>query len=212
MEKHFMIDIESTGIDPKKEDLLQVGVLELTFQEGFWKPGRSLQIEQHTFREPASEFAKKHQVSLYEKCRRQRWLPPGEIRDRMLEFFRSCGTEPPDVYLMGWNASNFDVPFLVHHGFLRPSEYVTGPDGKDQRVGDYHYRIYEIGGAVSLVQNALQYDDRKKLIEDAREAFPMEIPPGQEHEALFDCYRQTQLLNGLIRISRHQELFKRRIS
>src|SRR5690606_39907279 len=94
-------------------------------------------------------------------------------------------------------------PFLVAKGCLHPSKYETGPDGKDVRVGDFHYRIYELGGAVSLAQNVLGYSDRQALTEAAREAYPeLELPEGKEHDAIYDCYRQLRMLNGLIRMTR----------
>lgn len=207
MEKHFMIDIETTGIDPIKEDLLQIGVLEVDYDEaaGFWTPGRSFELIQHTNRKPESEFAKKHMAALYERCNVAAITWPSDVRGRLLHFFRECGANTPDVYLMGWNASNFDVPFLVHKNCLRPSEYETDAEGKDVRVGDFHYRIYEIGGAVSLAQNALGYSDRNALTEDALAAYPeIEMPEGKEHDAIYDCYRQLRLLNGLIRMTRER--------
>src|ERR1041384_482286 len=118
MEKHFMIDIETTGIDPTKEDLLQIGVLELTFSGSYWLPGRSLEITQHSGRKPGSEFAKKHMTALYERCNKAEWRSPESIRAELLEFFGACGEKAPNIYAMGWNASNFDLPFLYHHRCL----------------------------------------------------------------------------------------------
>jgi DNA polymerase III epsilon subunit-like protein len=198
MEKHFMIDIETTGIDPTKEDLLQIGVLELDLVDRYWKPGRRLEIIQHSGRKPTSTFARAHMTALYGRCNATSWKSPEEIRAELLQFFKDCGANPPNVYLMGWNASNFDVPFLVHHRVLVPSSYAPGPGGKDVMVGDFHYRIYELSGAVSLAQNALDYEDRGSLLKTAKNVFEMELPAGKEHDALYDCYAQTQLLNGLI--------------
>lgn len=208
MEKHFMLDIESTGIEPKEEDLLQVGILELDYANGFWQPGRSFEETQFTERKPTSSFAKEHMTALYEKCNNTQPMLVETFRAKILAFFEECGAKTPDVYLMGWNASNFDVPFLIEKGYLRPSKYEPGPDGKDVRVGDFHYRIYEIGGAVSLVQNALNYADRGTLLKDAEELGQkfgptFILPAGKEHDALYDCWKQTRLLNGLIYLARH---------
>lgn len=200
--KQFMIDIETTGIDPKTEDLLQIGVLELDFVHGFWRPGRNLEINIHTDREPASEFAKQHMAALYKKCNESGWIaPPDYIRQTLLRFFTLCGAESPNVYVMGWNASNFDIPFLCHKGVLVPTKYVTGPDGKDTMVGDFHYRIYELGGAISLAADVLGVPDkeRSELCKQAEAAGDMiQLPEGKEHDALFDCYKQAKILNGLI--------------
>lgn len=203
MEKHFMLDIESTGIDSKKEDLLQIGILECDFDGRFWKPGRSFELIQHSDRKPESQFAKEHMAKLYEVCNRAPKWEAENIRWMILDFFTKCGATPPDVYLMGWNASNFDVPFLVDKGVLQPSYYEIGPDGKDIRRGDFHYRIYELGGAISLIANKFPNTDRKHLCEEAKKLDQIvPLPQGKEHDALFDCYSQLKILNGLIELAR----------
>lgn len=202
MEKHFMIDIETTGIEPDKNDLLQVGILECTFDGQRWNPGRSIELINHTDKQPESQFAKEHMTDLYQLCNAApKWEPLG-MRTHILEFFKRCGETPPMVYLMGWNASNFDIPFLVHKGILKPNYYEIGPDGKDIMRGDFHYRVYEMGGAVSLAQNVKNYSDRKTLLQDAENVYGEypALPQGKQHDALFDCYKQLRILNGLIRM------------
>lgn len=202
--RHFMLDIETTGIDPTKEDLLQIGMLVLDFKDGFWHPGAAFRLDQGTRRQPESEFAKKHMVELYESCNRLDVLPAETLRKEVTDFFRQHGgTGSKDTFLVGWNASNFDVPFLVHKGALVPNTYETGPDGKDVMVGDFHYQIYEIGGALSLAMDVLNRTDRKALVEEALTAYPeIQMPEGKQHDALYDCYRQARILNGLIRLTR----------
>lgn len=203
MERHFMIDIETTGIDPKKEDLLEVSILELVQRNGYWVPGRSTTFLNGTTRKPESEFAKKHMVQKYEMCNMVAPAPAERIRQVLTDFFKSCGCEgAKDTYLMGWNASNFDIPFLVEKGALVPNYYET-VNGKDEMRGDFHYRVYEMGGALSITQNVVNID-RNLLIKAAFNNYPeIEMPEGfKEHDALYDCYRQARILNGLIRILR----------
>lgn len=198
-EKHFMIDIETTGIDPKENDLLQIGIVEMDFKNGFWYPGKSFELIQHSPKQPESEFAKEHMKALYKTCNRAKPISVEEVRGRMLEFFRSCGAKPPYVYFAGWNASNFDIPFLVHHGYLVPNKYVMDEKGKDRMVGDFHYRIYEMGGALSLAQDVFQYEGRNDTIEKLANLDPIvSLPKGKEHDAIYDCYKQMKILNGLI--------------
>lgn len=206
MKPHFMIDIETTGIDPRFEELLQIGVLALTYRDGFWHPGKTLNIFQGTTRAPESEFARTHMQEIYRVCNGLPRRHPSGIRDEMRDFFRENGARGVEhTFLMGWNASNFDVPFLVHERVLIPSSYETGPDGKDTMVGDFHYQIYEIGGSLSIAANVLNHSDRKALVEEALAAYPeIEMPAGKQHDALYDCYRQTRILNGLIRMTRGQ--------
>jgi hypothetical protein len=204
MEKHFMLDIEATGIDPATEELLSIGLLETDWDGDFWRPGRCKEWILHTDRQPQSEFAKEHMVELYAKCNAAPVMTVDRLRWEVLDFLRSCGTTSvTDTYLMGWNASNFDIPFLIAKGVLRSNRYETGADGKDVMVGDFHYRIYELGGAVSLAQNATREKDRAKLIQDAKAWAPeIATPGGKKHDALFDCFEQLRLLNGLITLAR----------
>jgi hypothetical protein len=202
MEKHFMIDIETTGIDPAKEDLLQVAVLELDYVDGYWRPGRNIEFEQRTERQPVTAFARKHMGALYAKCNHAEGRTPEDMRQTLLAFFRECGASPPEVYLMGWNASNFDTPFLMAKGVLVQSTYEQQADGTEKRVGDFHYRIYELGGALSVAAQALG-EDRSDFSKVCKAAYPMDLPTGKEHDALHDCYTQTQILNGMLKLLRH---------
>ena len=139
MKPHFHLDIETTGIDPNKEDLLQIGVVHVRLKDGFWQIGNRFVIHQGTDRRPESEFAKKHMVAMYDACNKLGKLSPETIRAELNGFFRSCGsTGVQDTFLMGWNASNFDIPFLVNKGILVQNTYAPGPDGKDIMVGDFH--------------------------------------------------------------------------
>lgn len=200
MEKHFMIDIETTGVDQKNDVILQVGILECDFNpiDGYWKPGRSLEFIQYTDREPQTPFAMAHQKELYEKCRKaNKFYDARKGRKEITDFFASCGALAPNVFLMGWNASNFDVPFLVNAGWLMPSRYET-VNGTEIMVGDFHYRIYELGGAINFAADVKRWT-RSDMIEAAL-AVPSEfdLPEGKEHDALFDCYKQLKILNGLL--------------
>lgn len=201
MNKHFMIDIETTGISPKAEHLLQIGALELDFVDGFWQPGRAFERVVHSDRQPSTDFARKHMVDLYRRCNDQPMAPAWLVRDELLKFFWSCGTKSPDVYLMGWNATGFDIPFLVEKQVLEPSRYETLEDGSEQRMGDFHYRVYELSGAVAVAENVTGIR-RTELLVAATAAYRLDMPDGNAHDALYDCYNQTRILNGLIRLLR----------
>jgi hypothetical protein len=143
-------------------------------------------------------------VELFRKCNAAPLLTVERLRWELLEFLRACGTKDcNDTYFMGWNCSNFDLPFLIAKGVLQAGRYDT-VDGKDQMVGDFHYRIYEMGGAVSLAQNIRNEKDRKKLLDQARDldCRPYLPKTGKKHDALYDCYAQLQLLNALITLSK----------
>lgn len=201
--KQFMIDIETTGIGSLDNVVLQIGVLECTFNGDKWVPGRTFEHLLHTERKPVTPFALEHMQELYARCNDTdpAMSRPALVRAKLLTFFLECGEIPPNVYLMGWNASNFDVPFLFDHAMLEPSAYKT-VDGKEIMTGDVHYRIYELGGALQLARDVTGMD-AKDVIEAAKERCPEIVPPkGKEHDAIFDCYNQLKILNGLIRLVR----------
>lgn len=199
-QKQFMIDIESTGVSPE-DDILEIGIVEMDFSEGFWHHGRSFSQVVHSPAYPVSAFAIEHMVTVYERSRQVEKLHPEVIRDRIVNFFKSCGKSGHEVLLCGWNASNFDVPMLHWKQFLRPPGYVTR-DGKDLRVGDHHYRVYEMCGAIQLASDVIQ-EPYESFKERAKKECPIELPVGlKQHDALYDCYQQIGILNGLIKILR----------
>jgi len=211
-ECRFMLDIETTGIQKELHDLLQIGILEIRWNEkfGLWVPGRTFEFTQHSSRQPESAFAKKHMVELYEKSNNADWISRSEVRKNIRSFFQSCGVGSQPYYrekviISGWNVSDFDLPFLCYHGYLEAPGYVV-KNGKDEEVGDYNYRIDEISGAIYFV--AEQYGfDRDKLvkyiqdkIENGQDYF--EMPEGKEHDALYDCYKQAKFKNVLLSFCR----------
>lgn len=203
MNKHFMIDIETTGIQPELHDLLQIGVLEVDYDDQYkqWRPGRVLEILQRHTSAPASEFAKAKMAKIYERCAQSPGFNFEQIRFMLLEFFKSCGAVTRnDVKLMGWNASSFDIPFLVEKGCLIAPGYET-VDGKDVEVGDFNYRVYEISGSLGLTCDVLGVE-RQELV-NIIENEPIPQPPAilcgrDEHDAIYDCYKQLNFLNALI--------------
>ena len=204
----FMLDIETTGIDPETEDLLQIALIEMVpTGTGFYHPGKQFNLFQGTKRYPESEFANTHMAGLYATCRETPVKSSAEIRAQILDFYSLCDPETPpeQTRICGWNASSFDLPFLVKKRCLRPPGYEQ-VDGKDVEVGDYSYRIYEMGGAVAIAVDVLRIpaEDRKAFLDRALQSDPVDIslPPGGEHNAVFDCYRQIKMVNGLIALLR----------
>jgi len=203
-----MIDIETTGIQKETHELLEVGIVEMIpTHHGFWKPGRTFHKLQHTGRQPDSQFARENMSELYARCNDTPPVLKESFRAEMIEFFEECGAiEPAQRIICGWNASNFDIPFLEHHGYLVKPGYETDSDtGADYEVGDYNYRIYEMGGALHFVSNleifdATDDDNRKAYFEGITHHDPLfiQLPEGKEHDAIWDCYNQIKILNGLL--------------
>jgi DNA polymerase III epsilon subunit-like protein len=229
-EKHYMIDIETTGVDREKDDILEIGIVEIAMRgpmdNRYWHPtGRVFHTYVHTDRQPESEFAKKHQKELYEICRNTAKKSHLALAYEVRAFVHNVKAEPPRDYpynpeeytdtvedvndgldnpkfFIGWNASNFDMPFMFDKGLLVPSYYET-VDGKDKLMGDAHYRIYEQTGSVQVLSDMTGLD-RKTLEVLAHDLNPtnIELPDGKSHDAIYDCYKQIIMQNGLIKIGR----------
>jgi uncharacterized protein YprB with RNaseH-like and TPR domain len=197
-DKLFMLDIETTGVDPLQEEVLQIAMLEMNFDGEFWQKGKTFNFFQNTLREPTTKFAKDHMQEIYAKCRMAPLVKPEEVRQKIISFCRECGAEPPNIFFCGWNAGIFDLPFLSHHGYIQPAKYIN-----DKLVGDCHYRIYELSGALQLLANIRGSNEVNPLIKESHKLVP---PPkeGARHDALFDCERQLTILNGLIKMGREK--------
>lgn len=194
MRKQFMLDIETTGVDYKIDEVLQIALVEMNFKsEGVWEKGRQFNFFQHTDREPEEKFAKEHMSGLFHRCQSLDRTPVEEVRQQILDFFKSCNAVPPNVYICGWNVGIFDIPFLDYHGYLKLAKYVGG-----KLTGDCHYRTYEINGALQFVANLKDKLEINALINEALMRCP--VPEGQLHDALYDCERQIHILNGLLKI------------
>ena len=193
----FMIDIETTGVRPGEDDILEIGILEVEYgPEGLWVPGSAYQTYVYSDKQPVSEFAVKHMAEVYKAANETPKKTVAEVRGDILNFLKDRGCEGYNVVFMGKNASGFDLPMMHAAGFLVPPGYVTTPEGKDVRVGDHHYSIYELTGAVNLACDVLGLP-RKDV-----EAAAMGGATGGKHRAIGDCYDQLKLLNGLIKLMR----------
>lgn len=205
MKKQFMIDIETTGIQ-NIHALLQIGLLEINWsgERDLWVPGKSLEIVLKHDNPPESSFAKEHMVEVYKKSSESPGFTVEQARYMMLEFFKSCGAVArKDVVLAGWNASTFDIPFLVHKGYLKEPGYVSGPNGIDIEVGDYNYRVNEIAGGIYLAADVKALE-RGALVDILVK--PLEHPAivgRSKHDAIYDCYDQLQIMNELIKLLRN---------
>jgi hypothetical protein len=193
--KIFMLDIETTGVDPLKEEILQVAMIEMNFLGGFWEKGKSFNLFQHTDRKPTTKFALDHMKDIYEKCNNSPKLSPEQVRKKLIDFCEECGSSPPNIFFAGWNAGIFDIPFLAHHGYLVPAKYEN-----DKLIGDCHYRVYEISGALNLVANVRGNNEINTILKEAQKMAPK--LDGNRHDALFDCERQMHILNSLILMMR----------
>lgn len=207
-EPHYMIDIETTGVDQRKDSILEIALVEISFNDGYWHTtGRKFHKILNYTGHPESEFAKKHMKGLYKKCNETPWIDKAVIAEELQEFVHNNAKTTNEVkprFFMGWNASNFDMPFMFSHGLLTPSYYAINQETKKEELrGDAHYRIYEQTGSVQILSDMTGLD-RKTIEALAMDLNPtgLSLPEGKSHDALYDCYKQIIMQNGLIKIGR----------
>lgn len=201
--KIFMLDIEGTGVTTDDE-ILEIGIVEMEKINSLWVSGKVFHMYLHTDREPESLFAQQHQKHLYRRCRNEQPIEPATVRKQIMNFFKECGIKgntAENVILCGWN-SNYDVLFMHKMGYLEPPGYET-VNGAEVKTGDHSYRIYEINGAIDFVCDLLGLDrDAVKGHAEVYKHSYLEKILGKDHDALYDCYGQIGLLNGLIQFTR----------
>jgi oligoribonuclease (3'-5' exoribonuclease) len=195
--KIFMIDIETTGVDPKTEHVMQIAMIEMTWENGQWSMGRTFNFFQHTSLQPTTKFHMDHMREIFQKCQAAPLIPAPEVRQKILDFCKQCGSEPPNIFFAGWNAGIFDIPFLEYHGYIQPARYVN-----DKLTGDCHYRVYDLSGALQMAANVKGHNEINAMIKEAQKIAPKHTYEGSRHDALYDCERQIHLLNGLIKLLR----------
>lgn len=187
MEKVFMVDIETMGVNTKTDDILQIGMLEcIKNHKGFYTPARTFNKIVFSEQQTTDAWILKNHAELLPLSRAAAFESPTEIRAQILGFFQQCGVNEKAM-LMGLNACVFDIPSLVNHGYLKD--------------GDFHYRVYELTGAYNLAQDAMGLSRRDQLFDKVNAACDwIDVPAGKKHEALYDCYAQLKALNGCIKL------------
>lgn len=207
MNNHFMIDIETSGTNKDRDEILEVGVVEIQFIDDFWSPtGRVFHMALHYPGSPSDSFAVEHLSELYKKCNQ---LPKSENYEKLSKDLRAfLETSSPDsgpALFIGLNASGFDLDFLFKKKVLTPSFYVETESGQEMR-GDAHYRVYEQTGAINILRNIFQLSKEDLLKRIGEIDYPeICLPRGKDHDAIYDSYRQINQINGLIALGRSFE-------
>lgn len=198
-DRRFMVDIETTGVDPETDVVLEIAIVEMTRMPGrLWTSGRVFRTLVHSDRTPGNNFARRFMREVYAAANATPPRDVAEIRAEIVAFFSSCGADGRDVRLCGLNLMSLDVPFLVRHGFL-VAPGIVEQDGREVSVGDFHYRVYEISGAINVAADVLDKSegDVRKLAEAEASAA---MPNRKKHTATDDCLSQIHMLNAVIRL------------
>lgn len=218
---HFIVDIETTGIEPEHNEVLQIAMLPVAFDvdRQRWRVVRPpLDFVVATDAKPKSEWAAEHMGWLFDKCntlyaeRKQAGHNPkmcsATVRKAVVRYMRETYplSEMPKygAELMGWNVGAFDLPFLSHHGHLN----VVSRAGKIKVQGDVSYRVYELQGAMRHTAALLGWS-----LNDTFEAMQAcgvgatdddcdEWEVGRApHDAVYDCITNLYRVNGLLKLA-----------
>lgn len=209
-QKIFMVDIETTGVDFIRDDILQIAILALEQNKnGYWEPDALFEKHLKTDKLPKDPFALTYMGPLYAKSRE---IPdfefPHAVRGEIKGWLAQQGAFNMAIPC-GHNAAAFDLPFLFGKGYAKPPAY----DSNNVPSGDFHYRVYELNGSINILSDILRVD-RKVVLQTALERgehspylpkMPELLPGRREHDAVFDCYKQTKILNGLICLGRNKD-------
>lgn len=203
-----MLDIETTGLDQKNDEILQIAIVVMEKKtikysdygerpvSNLWMPGDHLSIYQHTDKTPDNDFSKKYQSELYSICNEAPAKDPKSIREDIKQFLNWHIKEPKDIVFAGLSVGNFDLPFLANRGWLLPE--------------DYSHRVYDVNSVISFYKDlkAINNSGHKEVITAAkslgyaqgrlRDLVPKDIAERKNHEGLKDCYDEIAILNGLL--------------
>lgn len=204
----FVIDIETTSADKSIAEVLEIGILALNFtKSGIFLPaeGGSGQITfhmyLHTDKDPATNFAREYQAHLFERCHNATKLDPADIRQAIKLFFKDHGVATKPAKMLGLNAASFDLPLMVKHRLLKEALWVDSEDSQEL-VGDFHYRVEDITG-IRLAAARIFNMGFQELTTAAVALCPeIALPEGKAHDAIYDCYKQTKMYNGFLRLLR----------
>lgn len=188
--KKFMLDIETTGLSPINDEILQISILEMNWADVApgWIPGELMNFVLPCARHPESDFAKKYQMDLYATCNKlaESPKPAHEFAREIKDWLNSRNDNGEKPELVGWNIAGFDVQFLKQKNVLTEA--------------DFFYRLYDVQSVIHAVHGLCDPAVHRREIE----AFVMSrdtlvtMPEGQAHNAVYDVYRQTKILNGCL--------------
>jgi oligoribonuclease (3'-5' exoribonuclease) len=175
-----MLDCEMTGLNPRKDDLIQIAALKLELQDRAYvqTSGPEFNIFIHTDQLPTSDFARKHMMHVYEGANASKinYIEARKLLDAWLGDWRGKVSPAGDCVPT-------DIMFMYMKGIIDISHY----DGDTPVDGTFHYEYWDM--------NAIKAIARQK----AGTKFDRQLPRLQgDHDALVDCKNQLTEMNGLI--------------
>lgn len=200
----FMTDLETTGVDPKETEILEIASVAVDFDGFSMTPIKDFHRFIHTKTEanPNDEFVVKHQSELYKKCNS---LPESQNLERVRSEFKDfinefCPKQDPlKVYTLpqfcGQNFSIFDAPYLVHNDFLKAGH----KDSNGKIFSYFNYRSLELQTFSIVFAKRFGFKTVGEFMSHVASLDKKTIlPEGNAHTALYDCYNQIKFFNGMM--------------
>lgn len=178
-----MLDCEMTGLNPRKDDLLQIAAIKLELRNNQYRPVSSsqpLNIYLHTDQAPSSDFARKFMSDVYRKCQEsQTSLEDARaMLDEWMEDWKNLVSPTGDCVPT-------DVLFMWYKGVIDIAHF----DVDVPVPGTFHYEYADMHFIKQLARQKMGSKFDKQLPRHAG-----------DHDAMVDCLNQLTELNAFIQV------------
>lgn len=172
-----MVDCEMTGVRVDRDKLLQVAMLKLRLdpdKKCYLVDQTPLVEYLHYSGQPESNFQRQYLSHIFKKCNESA-LQSIELKNRIHAWLGHYKGSVPCG-----DCVHFDIDFLAYNGCIdRPD---IDKDGQEI-PGTFHYSLFDIGPIKRLARQKAGSNIEAPRKLDA------------QHDALIDCYCQTEELN-----------------
>lgn len=209
-----MTDLETTGINPKITEILEVAAVEVEFNGIKMIPKSHFHeyIQTDTKANKDNPFVMKYQAELYKKCNE---LPKEKNLENCKMGFKNYlqkvypNQNPKEMNTLpqfcGQNFSIFDAPYLLEYGFIQG----TIIDKLNNMTSNFNYRSVELQAYSIPLSVALGYKSTTEFMKYAASLdTETQLPEGSAHTALYDCYNQIKFFNGVMKLINIEEIIK----
>jgi len=178
-DKMVMVDLEMTGVQPKRDKILQIAMIKLELQNlQYIEVEKPLVIYMKNDGKPSNAFHKKFLSHIFEKCNQSdvtNEMAAKQIEDWMGDWAGKCIPVGDCVIT--------DLNFLSENGLIKPNDIVD----EKPVPGTFHYEIFDLNGVKCIAR------------QKAGSKFDKDLPLDENiHDALPDCRNQTLELNAFI--------------
>ena len=186
-EKLFHIALITTG-KTRRDHILQIGIVELNWDQEVWVAGRVFEKFLPTTKIPKDAFSQEHLKELYTLCHGVGYAYPAEVRIQIVDFFSSCGVDPENVFLTGKNLGSYVLPILLKKKILEIKDYAG---------------VYEISSVHQFMSDILSHSINTEIKPFTKFHKPSLLKDSYpKYQAINTILEQTYEFNCLIHLFR----------